>query len=269
MLRICWTFIKRDFLVSKSYKLAFTFDIISLVFTVAGFFLVSKMVGGEGARVLGKYQGSYISFVIIGLAFSGYMITGLHVFKGEIFREQYLGTLEKLFLFSIKPEWSIVLMLGSYTFISGTVRILGYLLIGGFMFGVDFSNMNLSATLAAVFLTVVIYVGLGAVSAGFTILFKRGNPLDFVLSGLMVFFGGIYFPVELIPDYIRWISTLIPISHSLYAIRMALLNGYNIMQLLNTMAVLSGFALACIIVGIAALRISIVRAKINGSLGTQ
>jgi len=51
-------------------------------------------------------------------------------FKGALFREQYLGTLEKLFLLCAAPDWLTVLLLGGYTFITGTLRVFGYLLAG-------------------------------------------------------------------------------------------------------------------------------------------
>lgn len=263
------SFIRRDFLISTSYRLAFLFDLAGLVFAAAGFFLISKMVGGQGAEVLRNYQGSYMSFVIIGLAFSGYMTTGLYAFTGALHTEQYLGTLERLFLLSPAAEWQTVLALGSYAFISGTVRVFGYLLAGALLFGVDFSNLNPWAGLITVFLSVTVYMGLGAGSAGFTILFKRGNPLDFVITGLMTFFGGIYFPVELLPGTLRWISNLVPMTHSLYALRMSLLNGYSTVQLGRTFLILTAFAVICMGGGILFLKEAIRRAKINGSLGTQ
>lgn len=269
LFRIIWAFIKRDFLIEKSYRLAFFIELVSIFFAAAGFFLVGKMIGGEGANVLSKYKGNYISFVIIGLAFSGYMVSGLYAFSSAINREQIYGTFEKLFLISSAPEWLLVLLLGSYTFISGTLRIFVYLIFGYVFFDVDFSNMNLSSALLTSFLCIITYAGLGAFSAGFTILYKRGNPLDFLLIGLMTFFGGIYFPVDLIPDFLRWLSNLIPITHSLYALRMSLLNGYDIFQLKKPLIILFCFSVICLSSGILFLKIAVKQARLAGGIGTQ
>ena len=55
--------------------------------------------------------------------------------------------------------------------------------------------------------------------------------------------GGAFFPVEILPDWLRVISFLLPITHALEALRLSMLEGYSIATLwrpLTALAVMAG-----------------------------
>jgi ABC-2 type transport system permease protein len=92
--------------------------------------------------------------------------------------------------------------------------------------GVDLSHANiLSASLVLAF-SILTFVAFGVLSAATILWLKKGDPLAWILGGMGALIGGAYFPVEVLPDWLQKISWLVPITYSLDALRLTLINGY-------------------------------------------
>ena len=91
-------FIKRDFLISKSYKLMFILNWGGIVTTTLTFCFISKLFGNMLNPYMTGYGSEYFPFVIIGIAFSTYLYTSLSSFSDNLRTEQMTGTLEMLLL---------------------------------------------------------------------------------------------------------------------------------------------------------------------------
>ena len=74
-------FIKRDVSLALSYRLSFLFQFLGILLTLATFYFLSKLIGGAMADSLETYGGDYFTFVLLGLAFSTYMVLGLQSFS--------------------------------------------------------------------------------------------------------------------------------------------------------------------------------------------
>ena len=122
-------FLKRDFLINSSYKSSFLFQFGTIIFSVLTFFFISKLFGEKASEYLTNYGGEYFPFVLIGIAFYGYLSTAMTSFTNAIQREQQLGTLEAIILSPTKI--STVLISGSlWNFLFTSFNILVYLLLG-------------------------------------------------------------------------------------------------------------------------------------------
>lgn len=115
-------------------------------------------------------------------------------------------------------------------------------------------------------LTVASFAGLGAISAEFTLLFKRGDPVSGLVGGLSRFLGGVYFPVAIFPGWLQKVSYLLPLTHSLEAMRLALLKGASVSALRTHLAVLALFAVVLTVSGLAFFRMALRKAMKDGSL---
>jgi ABC-2 type transport system permease protein len=54
---------------------------------------------------------------------------------------------------------------------------------------------------------------------------ERGAQLGFVAQGLLLVVSGVYYPVSILPEWMRWISTVSPATYALRGIRSAVLDG--------------------------------------------
>lgn len=258
-------FIKRDFIITSSYKIAFLFDVGTITFSVITFFFVSKLFGGYISPHLSLYGGEYFPFVLVGLAFSNYMSTAMSTFTSSLGEEQNTGTLEFVLLSPTKASTILVsLCLWDFFFVS--LRIFFYFLIGTVFFGINVSKINFYAAIPVLVLTIVSFSSLGILSASFILVLKRGDPINWFFNGASRFLGGVYFPITILPLWLQKLSYLFPITYSLRAMRMVMLMKSSIKDISGDLFALAGISLVFLPLSILCFRYALKKAKINGSL---
>ena len=153
-----------------------------------------------------------------------------------------------------------------YTTLFRSVGI--YLLLGGLLFGVDFGDTNVIPALAALLLTVIAFSSLGIISASFIMIFKRGDPIAWLISSTSTLVGGVFYPISILPDWLQKLSYLFPITYSLDAIRLSLLQGYGFanQEVTRDLAALVVFSVITLPVSLVIFRYAVRRAKKDGSL---
>jgi ABC-2 type transport system permease protein len=255
-------FLKRDFLSEASYRVAFVFQIVGILFSVLAFYFVTKMIdpSTEGLDGIPPFE-----WLLVGLAFQYYFSTALYSFSAKIRNEQLLGTLEAM-LVSPTPTSMVIFSSAAWDFTYGAIRVVVYLLFATLFFGVHLYGSALGVLAAGVMLMFLSSAGLGILSASFILYFKRGDPINFLLSGMTTFFGNVFFPVEQLPESVRPISDLLPITWSLRIIRGSLLQGLPSSELYDDLLYLAGLTAVLVPLGIVFSRIAIRKAKMEGSL---
>ena len=141
-----------------------------------------------------------------------------------------------------------------------------YLLLGVFVFGVNFGNANYLGAVVILLLTITSFSSIGILSASFIMIFKRGDPITWLITSLSWLLGGVFYPIEVLPSWLEKLSYLLPITYSLEGMRLALLQGSSINDLAQNIFALSIFSIVFIPVSIFAFSKAIRRAKIDGSL---
>lgn len=258
-------FIKRDFLTEISYKSAFLMNLIGIFFSSLTFFFIAKLFGRAAAPYLQEYGGDYFPFVLIGIAFSTFLGVGLGTSASALRQEQMLGTLEAMLITPTRAS-SIVIYLTLWNFIYSSFNILVYLLIGRLVFGIHFSLSQPLLILVILFLSILCFSSLGIISACFVMVFKRGNPVNWIVSSSFDLLGGVYYPVTILPGPLQAISHLLPITYALKALRGVLLAGQSWAEVEIEVLALLGFALVLFPMALLLFELSLRWAKRDGSL---
>lgn len=264
-LRKPFAFLKRDILINASYKWSFLFDLCSIAFSVLTFFFIAKLFGAKATAYLTDYGGDYFPFVLIGIAFSGYLSAAMGSFLQTIAEEQSYGTLEAIILSPTRIP--TMLICGSiWNFVFSSLRVIVYLVLGWLFFGFDLSKVNLGAAIVTLLLTIISFSSLGILSASFVLVFKRGDPINWLFSGFSRFFGGVYFPITILPAWMQHISYFLPVTYSLEAMRKSLILGASTRNLLPQISALLIFCLTFLPLSILCFKFAIKKAKKDGSL---
>ena len=111
-------------------------------------------------------------------------------------------------------------------------------------FGLTLGNANIGGALVAAMLTLSTFMGLGVLAAAFILRFKKGNPVTWLIASTSELFGGVYFPVEILPDWMRSVSEWIPMTHALIALRKTLLANATMAEVSTHLMFLFVFTLA-------------------------
>ncbi|MBN1234999.1 MAG: ABC transporter permease [Methanotrichaceae archaeon] len=257
-------FIKRGYLLQMSYKFDFFLRMFFMLFNILTYYFIAKMMGDAAANYLEPYGGDYFSFVLIGMAFSGYLMISLRSFSESVRDEQMMGTLEAM-LVTPTGTSSIIALSSLWNFIFASFRVLLYLLIG-IILGVDMTRANIGGALIILILTIICFSGIGILSASFIMVFKRGDPINMLLMGTSELFGGVLFPIEVFPQWLQNISHMLPITYAVNGMRHALLQGYSLADLALDISILALFALILLPLSLFIFERAVIRVKAHGGL---
>jgi ABC-2 type transport system permease protein len=257
-----WAFLVRDFLSDVSYRFGFVLQFGGMFFAVAVFYYGSRMVDPATAGLEGIKP---FPWLLVGIAFQLYFSTALYSFAAKVRSEQVMGTLEAM-LVSPTPTSIVIFSSTAWDFTWGALRLLVYLVSAVFVFGVKLDVSSPAALVLGVGLTLLSSAGIGMLSASFILYFKRGDPINFLLSMGTAFFGNVIFPSKLLPHPIQWVSNWLPMSWSLQVVRGALLSGATFADLAGPIGRLAILTAVLVPAGLFGARIAIRKAKREGSL---
>ena len=199
------------------------------------------------------------------MAFFSYIGVGIGSFASRIRSEQMQGTLESLLLTPTKLRVLLSSMV-LWNLIFATLDVLIYLGIGFFFFHIDFSSANILSAIVVLLLTITCFCSLGIISASFTITFKKGNPVGWLINTLEGLLGGVYFPISVMPDFLQIVAKFLPITYAIRAMEFAIYQGYSLGQLKKELLFLLFFSLLLAPLSICLFNNALRKSRYSGSL---
>lgn len=251
--------------MESSYKFAFIFNIFAVLVGVLIYFFIDKLFGYKIVVHLEEFGVNYFAYVLLGMAFFSYVGVGIGSFSSRIQSEQMQGTLEAIILAPVKIP-VILFSLALWNLIVATVNVAIYIGLGIFLFKINFAHINILSTVVILLLTITSFSGLGILSASCILVFKRENPLSWVINALEGLIGGVYFPITILPYWLQLLAKFLPITYAIRAIELSVYKGYSLLQLAKEITFLLAFSLLLLPLGLAAFKYSLKKAKRDGSL---
>ena len=141
-----------------------------------------------------------------------------------------------------------------------------YIALGVFLFKINFANVNILSALVILFLTIISFSGLGILSASFIMVFKRGNPVGWIINSLEGLIGGVYFPITVMPGWLQFLAKFLPISYAIRAAELAVYQGYAVSRLTKEIGFLLLFSLFLLPLSFASFKVALKKARRQGSL---
>ena len=225
---------------------------------------IANLLDGSRVSSLQQYGGDYFSFVLIGAGLSllAYPIT--KSFAGGVRAAQVTGTFEAMLTTRVSGV-EIVIYSALYSVVVVSIQLILMWALGAALFGAHLNLVQLPLALAVVMMTVAILVGIGLLSAAFTIAFKQSEPVTtaFIAASLLV--SGIMYPVAVLPSWLQPLSPLLPLTHAADLTRYLFLSGADSGHLAGHFAALTAFCLLFPL-GVGVLSYSINYARRTGSL---
>ena len=238
-MRLAWAFIRRDLLIAASYRANFLFALAGGVVTITAFYFLAKLIGP--APLLERYGADYFSFVLLGLAIASCLRTLQATFAQRVRESQVDGSLEVL-LGAPLSTFRVVSYLAAYQVLASILKACGLVLLGAVAFGARL-RINPWGFGATLLFAALPFGALGLLSAAVVLVFKRSDPITYVLDTANYLLCGVIYPVEVLPPPLQWFSKLLPATHALAALRAAALSSAPIQGLLPAWGILTAFAL--------------------------
>jgi ABC-type polysaccharide/polyol phosphate export permease len=214
-----WTaiaaFTRRDLRVEATHKVPYAVDLLTVAAAVALFYYLSEFVGG----------GDLFPFVVAGLAVlrvNAALPRIVHRFEGEV----ALGSLAQV-LSSRLP--AAVVMAGESAFELLRGVVLGLCLVVVAAAAIE-PDLHLDAVAVAGMLiglagAAVVSLGLAAAITGLYLVLRLGLALSALATIAVPLLAGAYFPIDVLPQPLHALATVLPFDDAVDTVRHALLRG--------------------------------------------
>jgi ABC-2 type transport system permease protein len=199
--------VRRDLLRALSYRAAVVAVAVSGLFSMILFYYVSRLVEVEPFAT----PDDYFAFVIVGLVVLQVVNAVLYLPLALLVQELVAGTFERL---AVSP-------LGATAGLLATLVVPFAAALGGGLTTIAFAaivfELPVTWSTAALAPPAALLVGLsfapfGILSLALVLLIKQAAALAGWLVTALSLLAGFYFPISLLPDWIRWTADVQPLT---------------------------------------------------------
>ncbi len=223
-----------------SYPIMIVFWAIFPMLWVVPFVFQGKALVGsmdsEAFRVL-TGSGNYMAFVLIGAMVSNFVFSGLWGVGNSLREETYWGTMEYIIASPTNP---LVILIGktlAEAFLTTIIVTVQAIIISILPFGISLTLAKILPVLLLVGLLMLGFYGFAIAFAGFTLLIKEVHGWVHTLEWVFFLFSPIRYPVQ-VNAITKIVSTLIPLTWALVAIRGIIMLNRNDVSFSRTVAIL-------------------------------
>jgi len=256
-----------------TYRTWVVTETLSTVASIAMYSFMGLQVDAGRIAAAGYGNVDWLAFALVGVATANYLWMCISRISHTMQHEVSEGTLEPIISSMIRMR-SYIVGQSIRGFLVSAYFMVGALLIGLYVLRVALIvNLGtLVSFVAILFMMIASYLGIGIMAAGIILVYKKGDPLTFLMASVTEFLGGVLFPLKYLQDYpvLWWLAWLMPYTYALDAARAVLLTGATLISLnvLGDLAILGIYAVVFIPVGLWVFRWGCDRIRYEGTVAT-
>ncbi len=237
-----------------AYKSWLIMDLLSTLASVVMYYFVGLQVDPLQLSRSG-WGTSYLAFSLVGVATSNYLWACLTRLSHSIQHEIRGGTLETI---AVTPIDMLMFFIGltARGYLVSLIYLLGVFIVGVYGLGAKllFTPQSLLVFIIIFMLMLISNQAIGLISAGIIMVYKRGDPLVFVLAAVNEFLAGVLYPLELLKPFpaVQFLSMLFPYTYALDGMRRVLILGASVFDfnVLTDIVVLTVFSVILVPLGL-------------------
>ncbi|MCD6368515.1 MAG: ABC transporter permease [Thermoproteales archaeon] len=254
-------------------KWALPFQFTNILLGVLSYIYYAQTFGAK-SPFLKPYGGNFLAYILIGMVVNSLLVSTMRAPSSKVMRlfmsgmssgRQTISLMDHIML-SGDPMSAVIIGQILDSWVDEVVTIVIYL-VAGYLLGFKLEyNANYLLAIIAVILGVLASLGIGFISASLVFIIGpwRGiDPMLWIVSTLGGVFSGVYFPIEVIPENIRFISYLLPQTYVLEVCRDALLRRVGFFEPIYPLTVLLIYTIILLSAGVFFLRKALVFLRKN------
>jgi ABC-2 type transport system permease protein len=215
-------FIQRNYYLTKRY---FLWELVWLGYTTANAMSIGFI--GVGIEQAGSADdlSRITTFLLIGALIWSYLSMLFDILAETVSWERWEGTIEYTFM---APASRATHLIGTsiYAVLYGILRTAIMFVVIQFFFDLDVSDANYVGALVVLAACSISLVGFGMVAAVMPLLSpEKGSQVVFIFGSALLLISGVYYPIDVLPDWMQTLAKLSPVTYALRGIRAALLDG--------------------------------------------
>ena len=157
--------------------------------------------------------------------------------------------------------------MGAFAVLYGVLRTALLFAVVAFFFHLTFPHADFLAALVLLAVASISFVGVGMMTAVLPLISpEKGAQLGFIAQGMLLVVSGVYYPVDVLPQWMQALATISPATYALDGIRAAVLDGAGIPEIAHDLWPLALMGAVAIPLGLAVFRAGERYAKRHGKL---
>lgn len=191
-----------------------------------------------------EYGMRAIDYVMPGLLILGLMVTGVMTTAGGFAEEREKGIYRRL---SLTPLKRSTLIAGQviHRYLVILVQTVLLLLVGILAFKVKIGGNYFLFWLLMTF-GALCFLSIGFALTGFIKTARSATPICMTVFLILMFLGSIFFPLSVMPGFLKAVSNTLPSTHLGDALRLVIINGAGIGEIWKPLLIVGGWTVACL-----------------------
>jgi len=252
--------IKRDWMTYNSYRTQLVSMVFGMLTSLTLYYFLSRLVHVSTFRS----SDDYFAFVVIGMV----IVTVLQSTMGvatTLRNELVAGTFERLVLSPFGAVAGMISMM-IFPFTMALFSSFIMLALATTVFGVTLQWSTAGLALPIMVLGTGVFTSFGMMLAALTLVFKRATGgLGLVLT-IISLTSGLYFPIALLPAWLRWVSEVQPFTPAVDLLRNVLVGTPLHGSALGDLLKMVGFLTVMIPLALAGLQYGLRTAQRRGTI---
>jgi ABC-2 type transport system permease protein len=212
--------VERNVYLTKRY---FLWDLAFLLWTIANTLTIVFISRGVGVSAAERNE--LATKLLVGGVIWAFLGIIFEIVTETVAWERWEGTIEYTFMAPVSRPVHLIGM-GVYAVLYGLVRAAAVFVAVVAFIGIHVPHANYPAAVALLAIASVSFIGVGMMTAVLPLVSpEKGTQLGFVAQGLMLVVSGVYYPVEVLPEWMQWIAKISPATYALRGNRDQILHG--------------------------------------------
>jgi ABC-2 type transport system permease protein len=241
-------------------------DVAFFVWTIANTLTIVFI--GEGVQAAGGQIDveRTTTTLLVGAVVWAYLGVIFEILTETVAWERWEGTIEYTFMAPLSRPVHLFGM-GLFAIVYGIVRAILLFAVVALFFDLDLSNANFAAALVLLLVGSFSFIGIGMMCAVLPLISpEKGTQLGFMAQGILLVVSGVYYDVEVLPQWMQWFATISPATYALEGLRAAILDGEGLSSMGRELLALVVIGIVTIPLGLWVFRRGELYAKRHGKL---
>ncbi len=184
---------------------------------------------------------NYSAFMVPGILVILVTMVGSFMCALNIVKEKEVGTIEQINVTPIRKHHFILGKLIPFWVIGMFVFTIGLFLVSRIVYGiVPAGSILVLYSFLAIYLLAVL--GLGLIISTYSNTQQQAMSLAFFFMMIFILMGGLFTPVDSMPEWAKWIARVNPVTYFIEVMRMVVMKGSGFSDIKNHLLIITGFA---------------------------
>jgi ABC-2 type transport system permease protein len=165
------------------------------------------------------------TILLVGAVIWAYLGIIFEIVTETVAWERWEGTIEYTFMAPLARPVHLFGM-GLFSVVYGLVRAALLFGVVALFINLQIPNADYGAAVVVLLVASVSFIGIGMMTAVLPLISpEKGTQLGFVAQGLLLVVSGVYYPVDVLPQWMQLIAKISPATYALIGCRKAIVEG--------------------------------------------